>query len=148
MIFAFDIKLEKIFHFFKNIFSSSVNKVKDELEKSREEIERDKLKKIQSLRDEKKKKKSFSKRKENLSEMTPEELMESEAEEQTKIRIIRKDDIPQQQEENKIVSDEDKKVDLEKTGEIQVNTLIKTKKQIFQINGKKKLIIKYQALIF
>ena len=45
--------------------------------------------------------------------------MESEAEEQTKIRIIRKDDVPQKQEENKIVSDEDKKVDLEKTGEIQ-----------------------------
>lgn len=119
LIFAFDIKFEKIFHFLKSIFSSSVNKVKDELDKSREEIERDKLKKIQSLRDEKKKKKTFSKRKENLPELTPEELMESEAEEQTKIRIIRKDDIPQPQEENKIVSDEDKKVDLEKTGEIQ-----------------------------
>ncbi len=125
LIFAFDIKLEKVFHFFKNIFSSSVNKVKDELEKSREEIERDKLKKIESLREEKKKKKPFSKRKENLSELTPEELMESEAEEQTKIRIIRKDDKPQPQEENKIVSDEDKKVDLEKTGEIQINPLDK-----------------------
>ncbi|MGB8318205.1 MAG: DNA translocase FtsK [Ignavibacteriaceae bacterium] len=119
LIFAFDIKLEKVFHFFKNIFSSSVSKVKDELEKSREEIERDKLKKIQNLRDEKKKKKSFSKNKDNVPEVTPEELMESEAEEQTKIRIIRKEDSPQQQEENKIVSDEDKKVDLEKTGEIQ-----------------------------
>ncbi|MEJ2614095.1 MAG: DNA translocase FtsK 4TM domain-containing protein, partial [Ignavibacteriaceae bacterium] len=86
---------------------------------AREEIERDKLKKIQNLRDEKKKKKSFSKKKENAYEVTPEELMESEAEEQTKIRIIRKEDIPQPQEENKIVSDEDKKVDLEKTGEIQ-----------------------------
>ena len=118
LIFAFDIKLEKVFHFITHIFSSSVNKVKDELEKSREEIERDKLKKIQSLRDEKKKKKSFSKKKENVSEVTPEELMESEAGEQTKIRIIRKDDVPQPQEENKIVSDEDKKVDLEKTGEI------------------------------
>ena len=119
LIFAFDIKFEKVFHFFKKVFSSSVNKVKDELDKSREEIERDKLKKIQSLRDEKKKKKTFSKRKENLPEITPEELMKSEAEEQTNIRIIRKDDIPQPQEENKIVSDEDKKVDLEKTGEIQ-----------------------------
>ena len=119
LIFAFDIKLEKIFHFFKNIFSSSVNKVKDELEKSREEIERDKLKKIQDLRDAKKQKKSFSKKKEKLPEVTPEELMESEADEQTKIRIIRKEDVPQPQEENKIVSDEDKKVDLEKTGEIQ-----------------------------
>ena len=125
LIFAFDIKLEKIFYFFKNIFSSSVNKVKDELEKSREEIERDKLKKIQSLRDEKKKKKSFSKRKGIPDEVTPEELMQSEAEEQTKIRIIRKDDVPQPQEENKIVSDEDKKVDLEKTGEIQVNPMEK-----------------------
>jgi len=119
LIFAFDIKLEKVFHFFKNIFSSSVNRVKDELEKSKEEIERDKLKKIQNLRDEKKKKKSSSKKKEDFSEVTPEELMESEAEDQTKIRIIRKEDIPQPQEENKIVSDEDKKVDLEKTGEIQ-----------------------------
>ncbi len=125
LIFAFDIKLEKVFHFFKNIFSTSVNKVKDELEKSREEIERDKLKKIQSLRDEKKKKKSFSKKKDNVPEVTPEELMESEAEEQTKIRIIRKEDNPQPQEENKIVSDEDKKVDLEKTGEIKVKPLDK-----------------------
>ena len=119
LIFAFDIKLERIFNFFSGIFSSSVNKVKDELEKSREEIEIDKLKKIQDLREEKKKKKLLSKKKKEYGELSPEELMESEAEEQTKIRIIRKDDVPQKQEENKIVSDEDKKVDLEKTGEIQ-----------------------------
>jgi len=125
LIFAFDIKLEKVFHFFKNIFSSSVNKVKNELEKSREEIERDKLKKIESLREEKKKRRSLSKKKEDISELSPEELMESEAEEQTKIRIIRKDDSPQPQEENKIVSDENKKVDLEKTGEIKVDPLDK-----------------------
>jgi S-DNA-T family DNA segregation ATPase FtsK/SpoIIIE len=73
------------------------------------------------LREEKKKKRSLSKKKEDVSELSPEELMESEAEEQTKIRIIRKDDSPQPQEENKIVSDEVKKVDLEKTGEINVD---------------------------
>jgi S-DNA-T family DNA segregation ATPase FtsK/SpoIIIE len=121
LIFAFDIKLEKVFHFFINIFSSSVNKVKGELEKSREEIERDKLKKIENLREEKKKKRSILKNKEDVLELSPEELMESEAEEQTKIRIIRKDDSPQMQEENRIVSEEDKKVDLEKTGEINVD---------------------------
>ena len=124
LIFAFDIKLEKTFHLFAGIFSSSVNKVKDKLEKSREEIERDKLKKIQSLREDKKRKKALRK-KGGYEELSPEELMESEAEEQTKIRIIRKDDFPLMPEENKIVSDESKKVDLEKTGEIPVNPLDK-----------------------
>jgi S-DNA-T family DNA segregation ATPase FtsK/SpoIIIE len=121
LIFAFDIKLEKVYHFFKNIFSSSITKVKDELEKSREEIELEKLKKIEGLREEKQKRKLLSKTKEPVEELSAKELMDNEAEEQTKIRIIRKDEIPPKPEENKIVLDEDKKVDLEKTGEIPEN---------------------------
>jgi DNA segregation ATPase FtsK/SpoIIIE, S-DNA-T family len=144
LIFAFDIKLGKVYHFLKNIFSFSFNKVKDELEKSREEIERDKLKKIKELREEKKKKRS--KRKGELAELSPEELMDEEAEAQTNIRIIRKDDTPQQQEENKIVSDEDKKVDLEKTGELEVKTLDKDEEANLPNQWEEKLNYKSPSL--
>ncbi|MFN3694202.1 MAG: DNA translocase FtsK, partial [Ignavibacterium sp.] len=46
------------------------------------------------------------------------QLMEEEAEEQTRIRIIKKDETPQQIPENEVVKEEVKKVDIEKTGEL------------------------------
>ncbi len=44
--------------------------------------------------------------------------METEAEEQTNIRIIRKNDAPVPEPENEVVNDENKKVDIVKTGEL------------------------------
>lgn len=119
LIFAFDIKIEKVFHFIKNIFVRSKNKIKTELENSKvEQEENSNLKKIKDLRKEEKKKRSEMKK----AGASAQELMEAEADEQTKIRIIRKDNLPKVEEENKIISDDVKKVDLEKIGEIQPKT--------------------------
>ena len=62
-------------------------------------------------------------KKKKKDKLTPEELsaaelMENEAEEQTKIRIIRKDDVPVPVPENEVLNEEVKKVNLEKTGEL------------------------------
>jgi DNA segregation ATPase FtsK/SpoIIIE, S-DNA-T family len=118
LIFAFDIKFEKIFLFIKGLTASSYNKVKSEYEKSKAE-EDSNLKKIRDLNKEKKKRR---KEIEAVEEDGAEETVQ-DSDEETKIRIIRKDDIPQAEEENKIVTDEIKKVDLEKTGEIPANTV-------------------------
>ena len=115
LVVAFDIKIENIFMFFKNMFFKSVNTIKDEYEKSGIPTDEDEnLKKIKELRPEKGRKKAQPK------EKTPsaEDLMEEEAKEQTRIRIIRKNDSPTGQEENAVQNEEQKKVDLEKTGEI------------------------------
>ncbi len=134
LVLAFDIKIEKIFEFIKNVFTGSVEKIKEEYENSKgeEEVkEADNLKKIKDLRSEKKaaKKKEKAARKESKKSAVPvippledesRELIEDE-EEETRIRIIRKDDEKpkkKKNDENKIVDDEGKKVDLEKTGEI------------------------------
>jgi hypothetical protein len=44
--------------------------------------------------------------------------MEKEAEEQTRIRIIRKDDVPVPVAENEVLNEEVKKVNIQKTGEL------------------------------
>ncbi len=119
LIIAFDIKIEKIFEFLKKAFSTSVGSIKEELEKSNAESENDSnLNKIKELGKEKKKKKKLDKKKD--AEVSAEELMQAEAEDQTKIRIIRKDDgtSSKKEEENLVLNEEVKKVDLEKTGEI------------------------------
>ena len=123
LIFAFNIKIASVFHAFQSLFSSSVTSIKDELDKSKSEnvkikkVDDENLEKIKNLREEKKKtkKEKKSKRKE---EIPAEELMKEEADEQTRIRIIRKDDKPSRQEVNEVQKEDDKKVDLEKTGEI------------------------------
>jgi S-DNA-T family DNA segregation ATPase FtsK/SpoIIIE len=112
LIFAFDIKIEKIFSYIKRFFISirSKNKAKQTpaITNNKDDTNLDKIKK---LRPEKK-----IKKKEDEIFVTAEDLMR-EAEVQTNIRIIRKDDQPQSQAENKLLEDEKKKVDLEKTGE-------------------------------
>jgi DNA segregation ATPase FtsK/SpoIIIE, S-DNA-T family len=120
LIFAFDIKFEQIFHFIKGLTTSSYNKVKSEYEKGKAEQEASNLKKIRELSNEKKKKIRQVEPTEENSDL--EEVID-DSDEETKIRIIRKDDVPQPGEENKIVTDEIKKVDLEKTGEIPANTV-------------------------
>jgi len=110
LIFAFDIKIEKIFLFIKNMFQYLPSKGK--IRSSTENIAKDdnNLLKIKKLRSDKKKKK-----KETL--ITAEDLM-AEEEIKTNIQIIRKDDYPSQVIRDNLLEDQKKKVDLEKTGEI------------------------------
>lgn len=116
LVFAFDISIENVFSSIKDLFFGSQESVDDEINKAEiDEKEKDNLDKIKKLRDEKKKKK---KSKDIEEELSAAELMEEEAEEQTKIRIIRKDDTPAPVAENEVLNEEVKKVDIEKTGEL------------------------------
>ena len=112
LIFAFDIKIEKVFLFIKNLFQSL--RSKEEIKSSTEsfEGEANNLSKIKKLRSDKKKKK-----KEEELQITAEDLMADE-EIKTNIQIIRKDDQRSHPIKNKLLEDQKKKVDLEKTGEI------------------------------
>ncbi len=113
LIFAIDVDIKNIIAFFKEVFSirdddaestSKASDIKPE--------EKEKLDKIKKLSGGKKKDKAAEK------ELSAAELMEDEAEEQTKIRIIRKDDVPASVPENEVLNEETKKVDIEKTGEL------------------------------
>ena len=114
LIVAFDVKLESIIHFIQNLFAGSSSKDVEEPAEVKEDT-KENLKKIKELSGEKKKKKNLFGKEEAVA-ATAEELME--AEERTRIRIIRKDELPAKEEVNKIQNEETKKVDLEKTGEI------------------------------
>ena len=116
LIVAFDIKLESIIAFLQNLFAGSSSKEVEE-PVAEDEESKENLKKIKELAAEKKKKKKLF-GKEEAGAATAAELMESEAEKQTRIRIIRKNDLPAKEDVNKIQNEETKKVDLEKTGEI------------------------------
>lgn len=115
LIIAFNIKIEGFLSFIKSLFvkASSEQKLKDAGKKSADEIDAN-LDKIKKLRPEKKKK-----------HITPADEVEAEEDteiddEETKIRIIRKDEeAPIPAENNEVLKEEIKKVDLEKTGEIQ-----------------------------
>jgi S-DNA-T family DNA segregation ATPase FtsK/SpoIIIE len=113
MIFALDIKIESIINLFKEIFGGS-SEISEENEKESEIKEKENLDKIKQLGLEKKRKKD----KLRTEELSAADLMEQEAEAQTKIRIIRKDDMPAPVAENEVVKDEVKKVDIGKTGEL------------------------------
>lgn len=123
MIISFDIKFEKIFSFIKGLFVSSVDKVKDEWEKS-DDVNGENLDKIKMLGEDTKKKR---KDKKSGDKVTATDLMEQEAEAQTSIRIIRKDDTPTQLPESQVIKEEVKKVALEKTGEAAVKEAEKEK---------------------
>lgn len=118
LIYAFDVKIEELLRSIKNFLVSLINlfyKEKEFDEESpKEEVKEDNLEKIRKISGEKKKKKI----KEVKEEVTAEQLMEEEAEEQTRIRIIKKDETPQPIPENEVVKEEVKKVDIEKTGEL------------------------------
>ncbi|MCL5027567.1 MAG: DNA translocase FtsK [Bacteroidetes bacterium] len=114
LVVAFDIKIETIFHFFHELFSSAGDNEEITAAEDKVETEKENLKKIKELGKEKKKKKLFSKDKSAAAE----KLMEAEAEEQTRIRIIRKDEAPAKQEVNEVQNEENKKVDLGKVKEI------------------------------
>jgi len=112
LVIAFDIKIERIFSFFKNLFNASLGNVQKESEE--EEKVGSNLEKIKKLRENRKKKIAVP----VDGEISPEDLMEQETEEETRIRIIRKDDKPVKQEINEVQEEEHKKVNIEKTGEI------------------------------
>jgi S-DNA-T family DNA segregation ATPase FtsK/SpoIIIE len=123
MIVSFDVKFEKIFSFISGLFVSSVDKVKDEWEKSSEK-ETENLDKIKHLGEGKKRK---HKDKKSTTVVSATDLMKQEAEAQTQIRIIRKDDTPTEVPETPVLKEEVKKVDLEKTGEVAVKDSEKEK---------------------
>jgi S-DNA-T family DNA segregation ATPase FtsK/SpoIIIE len=111
LIFAFDIKIENIFQFMKNLFASD-EETKINIGKTEAEADNSNLEKIKKLGKEKKKPVAVED-----EDVTAEDLMDEEAEAQTQIRIIRKADT-EVMEEDEIKVDERKKVDLEKTGEL------------------------------
>ena len=109
LIFAFDIKIEKIFQFIKNVFD---RKSQGDIKIVRKGDESSNLDKIKKLRSNKKKNDDIA----DISLPTAEDLMQEEAESGTSIRIIRKDE-PESPEDDEIIVEERKKVDLKKTGE-------------------------------
>jgi S-DNA-T family DNA segregation ATPase FtsK/SpoIIIE len=111
LIFAFDIKIENIFKFIKNMFASAAE-TKIKILKNEDVAESSNLDKIKKLGREKKKTIVADE-----EDVTAEELMEEEAEAQTQIQIIRKAETEVMKEDEISVSDR-KKVDLEKTGEL------------------------------
>jgi DNA segregation ATPase FtsK/SpoIIIE, S-DNA-T family len=110
---SFNIKPEIIIEFFKGIFTRTIDAVKNNNTKT--QAEENNLKKIKELGEEKKKKRRKLVNAEE--EFSASALMEAEAEDQTRIRIIRKDE-PELQAENAIQNEEVKKVDIEKVGEL------------------------------
>ncbi len=120
LVVIFDIKIENIFSFFKRIFTRSGTSVN----KEGEIVPVSNLEKIKKLSAEKKKPRSKSRlESEGLRETADKDYEDEEntgepSMEETTIRIVRKNDLPLHQEPNPIQKEEEKKVDLEKTGEI------------------------------
>ena len=109
LIFAFDVKIENIFYFIKNMFASDAESRTKIVKKEEDTSNLEKIKKLG-----KEKQKSVVVEEDDLS---AKELMEEEAESQTQIQIIRKAETEVMEEDEISVSDR-KKVDLEKTGEL------------------------------
>ena len=114
LIFALDIDLKDILLLFKDIFSVGEDGEAQKLKENSDAKERENIDKIKKLSSDKKKKKEKS----DKEELTAADLMKTESEEQTNIRIIRKDDVPVPEPGNEVVNDEIKKVDIVKTGEL------------------------------
>ncbi len=116
LIFAIDIDIKNILLFLKSVFSVSEETNEDDkkTDVAVDPKEKENLDKIKKLSGDKKKKKE----KLTAEELSAAELMEKEAEEQTKIRIIRKDDVPVSVAENEVLNEEVKKVNIQKTGEL------------------------------
>lgn len=119
MIIVFDVKIENIFYFFKRIFTRSGISGGKEPETVPPSSNLDKIKK---LSEEKKKPRLKNRHESVLQEEREEEDFIDEDKtgepEETTIRIVRKNDQPLAHETNVIQKEEEKKVDLEKTGEI------------------------------
>lgn len=145
LIYAFDIKIEELLRKIKksgiyllSLFSSEKQTEEEVVTETKE----DNLEKIKKISGEKKKKKI----KEPKEEISATDLMEQEAEEQTRIRIIKKDDTPQQIPENEVVKEEVKKVDIEKTGEIPKKEEIKSDESALPNQWEEKIEYKMPGL--
>ncbi len=114
LIFALDINIENIFNFFKDIFSFREEESVDDKKAADSQDSRENLEKIKKLSNDKKKKKDIL----SHDELSAAELMQKEVDEQTRITIIRKDDVPMPMLENEVLNEEVKKVNIEKTGEL------------------------------
>ena len=115
LIFALDINIESIVTFFKDVFSFNEDDTEANDKKTAHDSDsKENLDKIKKLSGDKKKKKE----KQSEEELSAAELMEKEAEEQTRITIIRKDDVPVTAAENEVLNEEVKKVNIQKTGEL------------------------------
>lgn len=145
LIYAFDLKIEGIFSAIKNFTLSFVSLFKRE---SEDNIETDKtvtdnnLEKIKKISGEKRKRKT----KEPAESISPEQLMEEETEEQTRIRIIKKDDTPQSIPENEVVKEEVKKVNIEKTGELPKKEEVKSDESTLPNQWEEKIEYKMPGL--
>lgn len=115
LIFAFDIKIESLYHFIKNMLAVESD---DKITIIKKEDDESNLEKIKKLHKEKKRPEV-----EERDSLTAEDLMEEEAGSQTNIQIIRKEE-PELPEDDEISIDERKKVDLEKTGELPDKKLV------------------------
>jgi S-DNA-T family DNA segregation ATPase FtsK/SpoIIIE len=114
LIFALDINIENIFNFFKDIFSFREEESVYDKKAADSQDSRENLEKIKKLSNDKKKKKDIL----SHDELSAAELMQKEVDEQTRITIIRKDDVPMPMIENEVLNEEVKKVNIEKTGEL------------------------------
>ncbi|GAB4289488.1 MAG: hypothetical protein Kow0098_07500 [Ignavibacteriaceae bacterium] len=112
LIYAFDINIGSAFRFIRNfatgIFSRS-SKPSVKINRKIDEKTDSNLAKLKKL-------KNGKKQSEELP-LTAGELMQQEAETQTQIRIIRKDELPDKKEENPVLKEESKHVDMEKVGQ-------------------------------
>jgi DNA segregation ATPase FtsK/SpoIIIE, S-DNA-T family len=114
LIFAFDVKIENIFKFIKNMFASDTE---GKIKINKNEQDTSNLEKIKKLGKEKKKPVVIPE-----DDLSAEDLMEEEAEAQTQIQIIRKAET-EVMEDDEIKVEERKKVNLEKTGELPTETI-------------------------
>lgn len=109
MVITFNIRLDGLAALFKGLLENEPKE--SELTVNGKDSN---LRKIKELRKEEKKKR---KRIQEEVAVTADDLMEEEAEQQTRIRIVRKDDL-EPEVKNTLQEDEGKKVDLQKVGEI------------------------------
>lgn len=152
LIIAFDIKIEKIFSFIKNVFTNSAAKIKEEMESSKAGTAEDKnLKRLKELNEENKKGKKKTSSKDKLAagetELSVQELMNSEAaDNETQIRIIRKDDSPAKIEDNKVLKEEAKKVDLKEVGELNTDAINRDKEIALPDQWEERIKYKFPGL--
>jgi DNA segregation ATPase FtsK/SpoIIIE, S-DNA-T family len=138
LIFALDIDIKSILKFFKEVFSINEETAEEDDKKTAEVVDsKENLDKIKKLSGDKKKKRD----KLSAEELSAAELMQEEAEEQTRIRIIRKDDTPVPVAENEVLNEEVKKVNIEKTGELP------EKKELSEAEHEQKLPNQWEEII-
>ncbi|MDR3627214.1 MAG: DNA translocase FtsK [Ignavibacteriaceae bacterium] len=141
LVVAFDIKIENVFHYLQSIF---VSNTEDDIEEtavaSNVEEDDSNLKKIKELG--KKKKKLFAKEKTPTSE----ELKEEEAKEQTRIRIIRKDEPPVKQPVNESSKEDKKKEEPKKAVDSTAKEIDKDKEAELPNNWEEKISYKKPGL--